>query len=178
MLLYGHYDVQPAPAEQGWHTDPFSPTLKDGRLYGRGAADDKSGIMQHAASIRLYDGRPPVGIKILIEGEEEYGSKVLFDLLSKEPHRVEADAALVAMPDPRLQERACAFVTLKHGQSLDLAAIARHLAAEGFTKHFWPERLEVLAEMPRTPTGKIQKFVLRGMAKDLRPETESSVKAA
>ena len=89
-----------------------------------------------------------------------------------------ADAALVAMPDPRLQERACAFVTLKHGQALDLAAIARHLTVEGFTKHFWPERLEVLAEMPRTPTGKIQKFVLREMAKTLRPETESAVKAA
>jgi cyclohexanecarboxylate-CoA ligase len=84
-----------------------------------------------------------------------------------------ADAALVAMPDPRLQERACAFVTLKPGQSLDLGAIARHLGAEGFTKHFWPERLEVLAEMPRTPTGKIQKFVLREIAKDLRPEAVS-----
>jgi cyclohexanecarboxylate-CoA ligase len=89
-----------------------------------------------------------------------------------------ADAALVAMPDPRLQERACAFVTLKPGHSLDLAALARHLAAEGFTKHFWPERLEVLAEMPRTPTGKIQKFVLRELAKEMRPETETSVRAA
>ena len=81
-----------------------------------------------------------------------------------------ADAALVAMPDPRLQERACAFVTLKPGQSLDLAALGRHLAAEGFTKHFWPERLEVLAEMPRTPTGKIQKFVLRELAREMRPD--------
>jgi acyl-coenzyme A synthetase/AMP-(fatty) acid ligase len=89
-----------------------------------------------------------------------------------------ADAALVAMPDPRLQERACAFVTLKPGQSLDLGAIARHLAAEGFTKHFWPERLEVLAEMPRTPTGKIQKFVLRGLAKDLRPQADEAARAA
>ena len=89
-----------------------------------------------------------------------------------------ADAALVAMPDPRLQERACAFVTLKPGQTLDLGAVARHLGAEGFTKHFWPERLEVLAEMPRTPTGKIQKFVLRGMAKELRPEAGEAVRAA
>ncbi len=80
-----------------------------------------------------------------------------------------ADAAVVAMPDPRLQERACAFVTLRRGSSLDLEAIARHLAGEGFSKHFWPERLEVLAEMPRTPTGKIQKFVLRELAKSLKP---------
>jgi cysteinylglycine-S-conjugate dipeptidase len=70
-LLYGHYDVQPAPPTQGWSTDPYTPVNKDGRLYGRGAADDKSGIVQHAAAIRLFDGKPPVGIKIVIEGEEE-----------------------------------------------------------------------------------------------------------
>jgi len=83
------------------------------------------------------------------------------------------DAALVAMPDARLQERACAFVTLRHGERLDLEAVRGHLAAEGFSKHFWPERLEVLAELPRTATGKIQKFVLRELAKDLRPGATS-----
>jgi cyclohexanecarboxylate-CoA ligase len=88
-----------------------------------------------------------------------------------------ADAALVAMPDARLQERACAYVTLRHGAALDLSAVSRHLAAEGFTKHFWPERLEILAEMPRTPTGKIQKFVLREMAKGLPPQ-DATLKGA
>ncbi len=80
-----------------------------------------------------------------------------------------ADAAVVAMPDPRLQERACAFVTVRRGSTIDLGAVTSRLAAEGFSKHFWPERLEVLAEMPRTPTGKIQKFVLRELAKSLAP---------
>jgi cyclohexanecarboxylate-CoA ligase len=89
-----------------------------------------------------------------------------------------ADAAIVAMPDARLQERACAFVMLRHGQALDLAAICRHLAGEGFSKHFWPEHLEVLAEMPRTPTGKIQKFVLRELAKNLRPQLGDAARAA
>jgi cyclohexanecarboxylate-CoA ligase len=84
------------------------------------------------------------------------------------------DAALVAMPDPRLQERACAFVTLQHGQRLDLETVCRRLAEEGYSKHFWPERLEVLAELPRTATGKIQKFVLRELAKKLRPEAATS----
>ena len=78
-----------------------------------------------------------------------------------------ADAAVVAMPDPRLQERACAFVTLRPGSQLSLAAVCKHLAAEGFSKHFWPERLEIMEQMPRTPTGKIQKFVLREAAKKL-----------
>jgi len=80
-----------------------------------------------------------------------------------------ADAAVVAMPDPRLQERACAFVSLRPGRPVDLEAVCRHLAAEGFSKHFWPEHLEVLAEMPRTATGKIQKFVLREIAKNFTP---------
>jgi cyclohexanecarboxylate-CoA ligase len=80
-----------------------------------------------------------------------------------------ADAAIVAMPDPRLVERACAFVTLRAGASLTLERVRAHLDAEGVAKHFWPERLEVLAEMPRTPTGKIQKFVLRERAARLPP---------
>jgi cyclohexanecarboxylate-CoA ligase len=86
-----------------------------------------------------------------------------------------SDAAVVAMPDPRLQERACAFVTLREGRSLTLADICRHLAAEGFSKHFWPERLEILPQMPRTATGKIQKFVLRETAKKLAPEGGAAV---
>jgi cyclohexanecarboxylate-CoA ligase len=88
------------------------------------------------------------------------------------------DAAVVAMPDARLQERACAFVTLKRGTSLTLESLCARLAKEGFTKHFWPERLELLAEMPRTPTGKIQKFVLRSLAKDLQPESVAPARAA
>ena len=86
-----------------------------------------------------------------------------------------ADAAVVAMHDPRLQERACAFVTLRPGATLTLADICRHLASEGFSKHFWPERLEVIELMPRTATGKIQKFVLRETAKKLAPESSAAV---
>jgi cyclohexanecarboxylate-CoA ligase len=88
------------------------------------------------------------------------------------------DAAVVAMPDPRLQERACAFVSLRAGKKLDLAAVCRHLDAEGFSKHFWPEQLVVLAEMPRTPTGKIQKFVLREIAKSAPPQADAAPRAA
>jgi cyclohexanecarboxylate-CoA ligase len=86
-----------------------------------------------------------------------------------------ADAAVVAMPDPRLQERACAFVTLHPGTTLSLADICHHLAAEGFSKHFWPERLEVIETMPRTATGKIQKFVLRETAKQIAPQGGAAV---
>ena len=75
------------------------------------------------------------------------------------------DAAVVAMPDPRLGERACCFVHLVDGASLDLEGLKRHLASEGIAKNYWPERLEIIDEMPRTVTGKIQKFLLRERAK-------------
>jgi cyclohexanecarboxylate-CoA ligase len=86
-----------------------------------------------------------------------------------------ADAAIVAMPDPRLQERACAFVTLHAGCTLTLAAVRKHLAAQGYSKHFWPERLEIVEQMPRTPTGKVQKFVLREAAKKLAADGGAAV---
>lgn len=86
-----------------------------------------------------------------------------------------ADVAIVAMPDPRLIERACAFVTLRPGRALTLEQLRRHLGAEGIAKHFWPERLEIIDEMPRTPTGKIQKFVLRDRARMFLPDTDSRV---
>jgi cyclohexanecarboxylate-CoA ligase len=75
------------------------------------------------------------------------------------------DAAVVAMPDPRLGERACCFVHLVDGAVLDLDGLRRHLASEGLAKSYWPERLELIDEMPRTATGKIQKFLLREQAK-------------
>jgi acetylornithine deacetylase/succinyl-diaminopimelate desuccinylase-like protein len=74
VLLYSHYDVQPARKEDGWETDPWTPLIRDGRLYGRGAADNKSGIMSIAGTIRALGGKTPVGIKVIIEGEEETGS--------------------------------------------------------------------------------------------------------
>ena len=71
VMMYAHYDVQPAEKEEGWETDPWTPVVKDGRLYGRGAADDKSGIVITAASLAVFAGNPPVGVKIIIEGGEE-----------------------------------------------------------------------------------------------------------
>jgi acetylornithine deacetylase/succinyl-diaminopimelate desuccinylase-like protein len=77
ILMYSHYDVQPARKEDRWKTDPWTPVVKDNRIYGRGAADDKSGIMIAAATIRIFEGKTPVGVKILIEGEEETTSHLI-----------------------------------------------------------------------------------------------------
>jgi len=78
-----------------------------------------------------------------------------------------AEVAIVAMPCPRMSERACAFVTLLPGEHLTLDEVRLHLEAQGMSKNFWPERLEIIEKMPWTPTGKIQKFVLRDIAKAL-----------
>src|SRR6266853_427057 len=95
LLIYGHYDVQPPDPLAEWTTPPFEPTVRDGRLYARGAADDKGQVFCLLRAIAAA-GRPPVNFRFLIEGEEEFGSKVLFDLLEREPERTQADAALVA----------------------------------------------------------------------------------
>jgi acetylornithine deacetylase/succinyl-diaminopimelate desuccinylase-like protein len=95
LLIYGHYDVQPPDPLEEWTTPPFEPTVRDGRLYARGAADDKGQVFCLLRAVAAA-GRAPVNFRFLIEGEEEYGSQVLFDLLEREPQRTKADAALVA----------------------------------------------------------------------------------
>jgi acetylornithine deacetylase/succinyl-diaminopimelate desuccinylase-like protein len=95
LLLYGHYDVQPPDPLGEWTSPPFEPTVRGGRLYARGAADDKGQVFCFLKAIAACE-RPPVNFRFLIEGEEESGSKVLFDLLRREPERTVADAVLVA----------------------------------------------------------------------------------
>src|SRR3954464_11408984 len=77
VVLYAHYDVQPAPPEQGWTSDPRTPTRQeDGRLYGRGASDDISGQVAPLGTMRVFDGKPPVTIKRVLEGMEETESNL------------------------------------------------------------------------------------------------------
>src|SRR5213594_4445500 len=95
LLIYGHYDVQPPDPLDEWTTPPFEPTVRDGKLFARGAADDKGQVFCLLRSEEA-NGRPRVNLRFLIEGEEEYGSRVLFDLLRREPERTRADVVLVA----------------------------------------------------------------------------------
>jgi acetylornithine deacetylase/succinyl-diaminopimelate desuccinylase-like protein len=98
VLVYGHYDVQPPDPLNEWTSPPFEPEVRDGDLFARGATDDKGQVF---AAIKAYEaviqnGMPPVNVRFLIEGQEESGSRLLFDLLNQEPERVEADAVLVS----------------------------------------------------------------------------------
>src|SRR5256885_8948242 len=96
LLISGHYDVQPPEPLAEWTTPPFEPTVRDGKLFARGAADDKGQVFCLLKAIEARSGRPPVNFRFLIEGEEEFGSRVLFELLRREPERTRADAVLVA----------------------------------------------------------------------------------
>src|SRR5215468_320504 len=96
VMLYAHHDVQPVGDRSQWHTDPFEPTERDGRLYGRGCADDKAGIMAHLATLRAYGDDLPVGVVVFIEGEEEFGSASLEDLLREYHDDLLADVIVIA----------------------------------------------------------------------------------
>lgn len=96
VLLYGHYDVVPAGDEEQWESPPFEASVRDGAIYGRGAADSKSNLLVHVGALRAWEGRPPVGVKILIEGQEEVGSVLEEGYPSQHPDLFAADAILVA----------------------------------------------------------------------------------
>ena len=96
VLLYAHLDVQPTGPAEEWTAPPFEPTERDGRLYGRGAADDKAGVMTHLAVLRAYAGRPPVGVTLFVEGEEESGSPTLTALLAEHRDALACDVIVIA----------------------------------------------------------------------------------
>lgn len=99
LLLYGHYDVQPADPLDQWHTPPFEPTVRDGQIFARGAADDKGQVFAHLKAIEAHlskTGRLPVNIKVLIEGEEEVGSEHLGPYVREHAADLAADAVVIS----------------------------------------------------------------------------------
>ncbi len=96
VLLYAHHDVQPPGPETDWGSPAFTATMRDGRLFGRGSSDDKAGVVAHIAALRAFEGKPPVGVAVFIEGEEEAGSENLRTYLEQERQRLACDAVVVA----------------------------------------------------------------------------------
>lgn len=99
VLIYGHYDVQPAEPLELWHTPPFEPRIENGKIYGRGTSDDKGQLFAHlkaiAAIMKVHKGLP-VNVKILIEGEEECGSDNLDKFILSNKEKLSCDAVLIS----------------------------------------------------------------------------------
>lgn len=99
VLFYGHYDVQPAVMEDGWDTDPFEPTVKDGSLYARGATDDKGQFFTHVKAVEAAlksDTGLPVNVKFIIEGEEESGSRFISEYVQEGGEKLAADVCVIS----------------------------------------------------------------------------------
>ncbi len=112
VLIYGHYDVQPADPIELWNTSPFEPVIKDGKIYARGATDDKGQMYVHIKSVESFfkvNGSLPVNVKFLIEGEEEIGSTNLYSFLKNNTDLLKCDAVLIS--DTSLWEEGVPTIT-------------------------------------------------------------------
>lgn len=99
LLIYCHYDVQPAEIEDGWDTDPFEPTITNGKLSGRGAVDSKLHVMANLKAVESWlasDDKPKVNLKVVLEGEEESGSENINAFIARHPERLAADVAMIS----------------------------------------------------------------------------------
>ena len=96
VLLYAHHDVQPVGDIDKWKTEPFTPQIIDGRLYGRGSGDNKAGVVTHYEVVKALKDNLPVNIKVFIEGEEEIGSPCMAEFLDEYQDDLEADVIIIA----------------------------------------------------------------------------------
>lgn len=105
VLLYAHHDVQPPGDPAEWESTPFEPEVRDGRLYGRGAADDKAGVVVHTTALEIlmetFGKELNLGLAVFIEGEEEFGSRSFATILERHHAMLEADVIIVADSDNR-----------------------------------------------------------------------------
>jgi 3-phosphoshikimate 1-carboxyvinyltransferase len=158
----GHFEVKSGCLFEGYADRPdlTAEALSDDGWYRTGdlATIDEAGYVRITGRVKDVINRG--GEKIPVAEVEQ----LLYE------HPAVAEVAVVAMPDPRLGERACAFAALRGGAELDFAAMQRFLAGRGLTKQYWPEALVVVAALPRTASGKIQKYVLRERAKTISPQ--------
>ncbi|WP_058308315.1 dipeptidase [Gracilibacillus massiliensis] len=99
VLFYGHYDVQPPDPLDQWKSDPFQAEIRDGRIYARGASDDKGQVFMHLVVLKAFlqtTGSLPINVKVCIEGEEEIGSANLYDILHQQKEKFSADFAVIS----------------------------------------------------------------------------------
>jgi cysteinylglycine-S-conjugate dipeptidase len=151
ILLYAHHDVQPPGDPADWDSDPFEPAERDGRLFGRGAADDKAGVAVHLAALRAHGDRLPVGVTVLVEGEEEIGSPALPEFLAAYRDRIGADVVVFADAANWTADTPALTTTLRGGTSVVVEVrTLRHGVHSGLYGGPAPDALTVLCRMLAT----------------------------
>lgn len=124
VLLYAHHDVQPPGDNEKWDTPPFEPTVRNGRIYGRGASDDKAGIMTHFAALQALaetaGDKLQLGLAVFIEGEEEFGSKSFKNFLKTFQSELSSDVIIVADSDNWDEQTPSLTVSLRGNATFQL----------------------------------------------------------
>jgi acetylornithine deacetylase/succinyl-diaminopimelate desuccinylase-like protein len=181
VLIYGHYDVQPAEPLDLWTTPPFEPAVRGGNLYGRGTADDKGQVHIHLKaleSLRQASGKLPVNVKMMIEGEEEVGSISLWDFVQKNRARLKADALVVS--DTAMLAAGVPSITyglrgLNYYQ-LEITGATRDLHSGAFGGAV-PNPITILAEVIAKLHDRNFRVTVPGFYKDVAPLSRQERKA-
>jgi cysteinylglycine-S-conjugate dipeptidase len=178
VLLYAHHDVQPPGDAGAWTSNPFEPTERDGRLYGRGAADDKAGIALHLAALRALPTELPVGVVVLVEGEEEIGSPTLPTFLEAHRSRLAADVIVLADSTNWRVGVPALTTSLRGGANVVVeVSTLRHAVHNGLYGGAVPDALTALARLLATLHDEQGNVVVPGLSRgesdplDLTEET-------
>jgi acetylornithine deacetylase/succinyl-diaminopimelate desuccinylase-like protein len=176
LLIYGHYDVQPAEPLELWESPPFEPVERDGRLYARGSSDMKANmtaLIQAIEAIGKTVGTPPVDLLVLFEGEEEVGSPNLPDVVRERRDQLRADVALSAdggMSDPEVPTLSVGLKGLA-GCQIDVRTGSTDLHSGSYGAAV-PNAVQVLVQLAATFHNPDHSVAIEGFYDDVRPLTD------